>query len=527
MKKFILFLIAVFVYLYSPYSFSQNLDNITGDYLLASSNKLVSLDLKDADLVNVVKMLSIQTGLNFISSEAVKDRRLTLYLERTPLKEAIDIIFKANNLTYDYYPDANIFVIKEMGKPSVELKTKVYTLKYVRVKYSRLQKEISDRIEQQQGGTLKQTTTTGGATTTTTGEEEKEGGIKEAVKKVLTEFGKVTEDPITNSLIVTDVPSQFPVIDELISKLDVPLPLVMIETEMLDVSKRAIDKLGVNWPANLITLGVTGTKGITFPFPGSTTPMDDVFIKYEKGSLPGSMGSGLELTNWPLTNFTPTILSVIGADLILNYLKSLSDTRSLARPKIMTLANEAAEIKIVTNEAIGVTKTESQEGGTTEYTIEREETGTRLRVTPQVDSITGEITLFVEIIVKDATDSGFTIPEAQTKFVTGTIKNPQERSATAVARLKNGETLLLGGLIRTDISQQKTKLPLFGDLPLVGNFFRYKYSDKNERELLVFLTPKIVESKGVFGGKITDIREQASFREESIKLALDKYSKNY
>jgi len=525
MKKFILFLIVVFVYLYSPYSFSQNLDNITGDYFLASVNKLISLDLEEVSLVNVVKMLSIQSGLNFVSSEAVRDRKITVYLEKVPLKEALDIIFKANNLTYDYYPDANIFVVKEMGKPSVELKTKVYTLRYVRVRYSRLQKEISDRIEQQQGGTLKQTTTTGGTTTSTTatGEDEKEGGIKEAVKKVLTEFGKVTEDPITNSLIVTDVPAQFSVIDELISKLDVPLPLVMIETEMLDVSKRAIDKLGVNWPANLITLGVTGTKGITFPFPGSTTPMDDKFIKYEKGSLPGSMGSKLELTDWPLTNFTPTILSVIGADLILNYLKSLSDTKSLARPKIMTLVNEAAEIKIVTNEAIGVTKTESQEGGTTEYTIEREETGTKLRVTPQVDSITGEITLFVEMVVKDTSDSGFT----SKAFVEGTIRNPQERSATAVARLKSGETLFLGGLIKKDTSQQKTKLPIFGDLPFVGNFFRYKYTDKNERELLVFLTPKIVEANNLPKEKTINLREQASFRDESVRIALDKYSKNY
>ena len=177
------------------------------------------------------------------------------------------------------------------------------------------------------------------------------------------------------------------------------------------------------------------------------------------------------------------------------------------------------------NEAIGVSKTEATGGsGTTTFTIEREETGTKLRVTPQVDMETGEVTLFVETVVKEAKDSGFTFASAG--FVSGTIKNPEERSATAVARLKDGETLLMGGLIKKEGSNQKTKLPILGDIPIIGNAFRWKFDDVQERELLVFLTPHIIGGKPVLaGGSGFSQREQGSFKRESMRVALDRYSR--
>ncbi|MCM8832110.1 MAG: hypothetical protein NC918_07970 [Candidatus Omnitrophica bacterium] len=508
----------IIIFLLTFKAFAQN--NFYGDYYLAISDKIISLDVEGAKLVDILKMLSQQSGFNFVSTEAVRDRKLSLYLDKVPLKEAMDIIFSANNLSYDYYPEANIFVVKEMGKPSVELMTKVYPLKYVRVTYSRLQKEIVNKIEkdyQTQSGASAEASGGGG--------EEKAGGrgIKDAIKKLLTEFGKITEDPLTNSLIVTDVPSRFPMIDEVIKKLDVPLPMVVIETEMLDVSKKTIDKLGVNWPSALVHLGVTGTRWTRFPFGRETTSGSNDLMSFEKGSFSGDILSRVGFENLPANRFSPTVLTIIGTDLVLNYLKSFSDTKSLARPKIMTMANEAAEIKITTNEAIGVSRTESTVGGGTQtFTIEREETGTRLRVTPQVDIDTGEITLFVEMVVKGANDSEF---QVVTNIGSGYVKNPEERSATAVARLKDGETLLLGGLIKNDQSIQRTKLPLFGDIPLIGKFFSWKYKNNNERELLVFLTPRIVSKDKALFKETLPNREQASLKKETIRLALDRYSK--
>jgi type II secretory pathway component GspD/PulD (secretin) len=490
MKKNILLLL---IFAVIPLSFSQ--DNIYGDYLISDTDKIISLNLEGASLVDVLKMISQQVGLNFVSTEAVRERKLTLYMEKVPLKEAMDTIFKANNLTYDYYPEANIFVVKEMGKPSVELKTKVYYLKYARVKSSKIEKEIEDNL-----GTTRQE-----ERTTTATETEESESIKETVEKVLSEFGKVSEDPITNSLIVVDVPSQFPVIDELIDKLDTPPPKVMIEVEMLDVSKRLIDKIGFNFANGLYGKFTPGSFNTPFPFP-------------RKWVSPGT----IKWTSTPTRELTLGTLDLSSFTTVLQFLTTDTSTKILARPKILTLSNQTSEVNLTIDEVIGLTTT-TTEGGTTQESVERGETGTKLRVTPQVNPDTKEITLFLQFFNREAKDSGFT----QSGLGNSEIPNIEERGTKSVVRLKNGETLMIGGLIRNKTEETITKIPLLGDMPFLGRLFRYKNKDNEERELLVFLTPQIIEDGAPFA-KANNIfhREQADYlRKSSIKFALDKFSK--
>lgn len=469
------------MFLFWAEGFSQ--DNIYGDYLFTVFEKRVSLDLEGAQLVDVLKMLSQQTKLNFVSTEAVKDRTLTLYMENVPLKEAMDIIFKANNLAYDYYPDAKIFVVKEMGKPTLELKTKVYPLKYVRVKSSQMQKEIKDVIEPEEEEEEKV--------------KEEEEGIKVAVEAVLSEQGKVREDPITNSLIVVDVPSQFPLIEEVINSLDVPISKVMIEVELLDVSKSHLDKIGFNFANGLYASWSGPQRTSRFPFPRR--------LGGEKGAV--------TLGTLDLTSFT----------LVMQFLTEDITTKLLARPKILTLSNETAEISLTMNEAIGLTTT-SVEGGITSQEVERGETGTKLRVTPQVNLGNREISLFVNIFNRESLDSGLAVTG-----LTGEIKNIEERGTKNMIRLKDGETLYIGGLIRKEDKETVRKIPFLGDIPLIGRLFRYVYRpgiDNADRELLVFLTPHIIEEKPFVSKKaVIPSREQQDFaKREAIKLALDKFT---
>ncbi|MFH1772456.1 MAG: secretin N-terminal domain-containing protein [Candidatus Omnitrophota bacterium] len=473
-------------------------ERVMGDYMIAGIQKRVSLDLEGASLVDVLKMLSQQTGLNFVSTEIVQERRLTLYIERVPLKEALDIIFKANNLTYDYFPEANVFVVKEMGKPHLELKTKIYRLKYARVAPSNMQKEVASTMGAGKG---------------------EEAGILKAVEKVLSDLGKVSEEPLTNALIITDVPSQFPMIEQVVFNLDVPVPRVMIEVEMLDVSKSEIDSLGVNWAeANLAKLDVTGARLTAFPFWGQLKNTTS-FI----GSDIESPSGFWEFDSLDGSNFAPSVFTMIGANLALDLLKTLTTARSLARPKILTLSNQTAEIRITTDEAIGIQQSTTDTGGTN-FTIERTETGTRLRVTPQVNTETGEITLFVEAVVKEASASDFTLSSV---FVAGDVKDPEERSAKSIVRLKNGDTLLVGGLIKQEETETEIKVPLFGDIPFVGRLFRHKDVTVSERELFIFITPHIVEDGPSFAGRTRfPSREQDSSgnRGDTVKIALDRYS---
>jgi len=485
--------------LFSSLSMAANtyFGDVYAEYLIESSPKLITVNLEGASLKSVLKAISNQAGLNFIASQEAKDKKLTLYLKEVPLKKALDVIFKANNLTYDFYPESKIFVVKEVKTPEVKLITKVYRLKYARLKDSRLQKEIDDAFE---GDSSTE------SSSSSSNNEEDDKGIKYEIEQIISEYGKVTEDIRSNSLIVMDIPSQFPLIDKTIKELDRPLPKVLIEVEMLDVNKDVVDKLGFN---NL------GENPFTLVFhsKGSHT---NFFV----GNL---ANRGMHLDT--LSSGGSVILGTSYASL-LDFLTTRTDTKTLARPKILTLSNETAEIKISANEAIGVKKNVNNDTGSEDYDIERAETGVILKVTPHVDIDTREIEMFVQPKVIEAKDSGLSIPN----YLTGNLKNPEERSVSSVLRIKEGETIMIGGLVRDNAIDTVKKVPFFGDIPFLGALLRGRNTEHEKRELLIFLTPHIVsDSSYQVPSQLTLRREQSSYltsrRKESINKALEFFSR--
>lgn len=437
----------------------------------------ISMDFQNASLKDILKILSIQSGLNFVASEAVKDRSITLYFDKVPLKEAMDKLFKANHLSYDLDPEANIFIVKDWGTPEIELTTKVFYLKYSSVSSSHILEEVENNIssaskEGETTSTTETTTSTSGSTSDRYSVAE-DIGITKAIKKLLSQHGSVIEDYRTNSLIVQDIPSRIPMIARVIADLDVPMPQVLIEVEMLDVSKGTVDKLGIKFGQTPFTMVWTGPK-----FTGGRFPFAPDWI--------GGATAAKTLTPGTVD------FSTASYTVLIDFLKTQSDTKYLARPRILTLNNETAEFKIVTQETIDVTSTTVSQGTNpvTSQDIQREETGVTLRVTPQVNTETGEITMFIMPTVKDTNTSTLST-------TTLTIKDPEERTTKSIVRINDGDTVILGGLIRNQRSETITKLPFLGDIPFVGSLFRHKNKDKDiERELLVFITPHIVESKG-------------------------------
>lgn len=486
-------------------AFSQEKDNTFGENVIYSFGKNISLDLESARLEDVLKMLSQQTGLNFVSTEAVKDRKLTLYMENIPLKEAIDTIFKANNLAYDYYPQSNIFTIKETGKSDIELQAKVYYLKYTRLESSKIKKEVESLSSSEEGE--------GGESE---GDDEEDTGIKAAIERVLSERGKVIEDPITNSLVVIDIPAQFPMIDAAIEKLDISVPKVMVEVEMLDVSKTHLDKMGLNFANGLYVSYTPGARSSLFPF-------ESRLMKNATSSLTSSLTSAGE-TEESTASALMGVLDLRSFTAVLQMLTQDTNTKMIARPKILTLSNEVAEVNLISNEAIGVTTTTTDSGST--QSVEREETGTKLRVTPQVNPHTDEITLYVEVFNRESVDSGISI----TGMSTGNLKNVEERGARSLVRLKDGETLLIGGLIRKEESETTRKIPFLGDIPFLGRLFTYverAAADNVERELLVFITPRVVKDdvSMVKEAKVLQREQQNASKNTSVKGVLDRLSR--
>jgi type II secretory pathway component GspD/PulD (secretin) len=437
----------------------------------------ISMDLKDANIKDVLKILSMQSGMNFIASEAVADRKLTLYLNNVLLSQAMDKIFSANNLSYEMDPKASIFVVKDWGKMESETVTRVFYLKHASVSSSSLKEEAENNLapsdsESETSGSSSSGSESSGEATSGKWKMEEEAGITYSVKKLLSSVGSLIEDFRTNSFIVTDTPARMKVISQVITSLDIEVPQIMLEVEMLDVSKNSIDKLGAKFSQSPFTAYLFGGSTSTgFPFGSWSKTFNPT-----TGTLsinPGSIDDEGKVIGNPYS-------------VQVDFLKKQSDTKVLARPRIMTLNNETAEIKITTKEMIGeTTDTEGQgTASSTTTSAEREETGVSLRVTPQINSDNGEITMFIYPKVKDASTSSFNTA----------YKDPEERSTKSIVRIKDGETVVIGGLIRHDKSETITKLPILGDLPFIGFLFRNKDKDRDrERELLVFITPRIIK----------------------------------
>jgi len=241
--------------------------------------------------------------------------------------------------------------------------------------------------------------------------------------------------------------------------------------------------MGFNFAnSSFMTLGVTmATKSIGFPFHAASLKEDSNTWKDTPGKL--SFGSGPNVS--------------------LDLLKKNVATKLLARPRILTLNNETAEIGITKDEVVSI-KTESTYDSagnkSTDTTYERasslsltpEGIGVFLRVTPMINEDTGEITL----VINPKTSS--TSPSELGSGTSSSIVayDPEVRSSKSIVKVIDGETVVLGGLIRNDKQVTKTKMPILGDIPILGMMFRGKDMSKNEeRELLVFITPHIIKDQ--------------------------------
>lgn len=444
-KKMRIFLVLTIFLFLMPASSIKAMDGIPYSNLY----RRISMDFKDANLKDVLKIFSQQAGLNFVASEDVADTSLTLYLDNVTVKQAMDKLLTANKLIYELDPESNIFIVKKSLAPEVKTLTKVFYLKNARVPGSPLDAAIGG-----EGG--------GG-----------KGEILSVIQNLLSEHGKIVVESQTNSLIITDVPERFTVIEDIITKLDLPTPQIMIEVEMLDVNKSVSDDLGMKLTGSL-QLKAGGPINTSFPFWGN---------EFERGKTRGGTST---------TAFTYGTLSAPNLAAVFSFLTTQSDTKVLARPRILTLNNQTAEIKIATNEAIGVTVT-TDSAGNSSATPERVETGVVLTVTAQANTETGDINMFIYPKSSDVpTSSSFTSDGREFKFL-----NPEERSTKSVIKIKDGETILIGGLIRQSRKIEGNKLPLLSNVPLLGMLFRNKKKDTTERELLVFLTPRIVSDSKV------------------------------
>jgi len=458
---------AIIFIIFTSVPFSFAVDTYSKDVSPGKSNPgQISMDFQDANLKTVLKIFSQQSGLNFIASQNVQDRTVTVYFDNVMVEDALNYIMNANNLVYEQEPGTNIFIVKETGKPEVETITKIYELKYA---------QLTAPAKQQSDSS---------------GEKSQEAEIVSIVQSILSANGKVTADKRSNSLIIKDVPSQFPIIEDLLSRLDVRTPQVMIKVEVLETTTKAVENLGINW---------SGTFGAyQGPVHNTIWPMNN---SLGRGN---STGEGIATTG---------TFSLAGATATISALLNNTDTKILARPQVMTMNNETARIELSSKEKSNQTNvsTTTNNVTTTGNTYEEQDTGVILEVTPQI-SKDGYVTMNLKPSVTELELSRFT----------GAYDSHKRATETTVM-VKDGETVVIGGLIKAKHEGGLKKLPFFGDIPILGAAFRYKSKDNTDRELIVFITPTIVKDVSYVLGNISE-REQEkpeAVREKEVNTVLD------
>ena len=394
---------------------------------------LLTMDFKDADLRNVLRLLAEQNGLNIIAGPDITGE-VTVRLRGVTIDEALRNILKANG--YSFVKDENIILVQpeqEKG-PEVSQYIKVFNLLYV------------------------------------DGQD-----VQKALEGILSESGKVQtfsramgvstegKDARSDVLIVSDQPHLLEKVAKVIEELDVPEPQIMIEARIIETIYTKEDRAGIAWPN-------------TFQFLYSKLSFEEKFQSNNQGSGTSSeiIGPAFEWGRLSTKEFQAAI----------DILSQEQNTKLISNPRITTLNNQEAVIAVTTSVPIQTVNrfsfaAESQDVASYEYI----DIGITLKVTPRVNegsSITMEVSPTVEEI------SGFTGPvEFQVPITT-------KRSTVTNVRVEDGETIVIGGLLKDNRGDTTTKLWLLGDIPLLGNLFRHKAVKEEQSDLMIFITPHII-----------------------------------
>ena len=450
----------------------------------------ISMDVTEAYLEDVLKLLSRQAGMNFVASEAIREKKVTLYFDEVPISDALDTLLKANSLSITGHEGKNLFVVTESGAPEIPTITRVYPLRYARVVPT--VGEVAKTFGA--GGSLINETfkssgssgasAAGGAPGAAPAGGEQGAGILGIIKSLLTEHGSVVADARTNSLVVTDIPDRIRVIDETIAKLDIRPKQVYIEAEVLEVTLDTLRRIGIEY----------GTA--TGQVASYVGPVRTSYFPFATGLLDSATRTR-----------TLGTLSLADVSILLKLLATEKDVRFLARPRLLTLSSEVAEIRIVSEAVTGVTSSAQTQTGSITSAPERTTVGTILRVTPLVND-TNFVTMVIEPEVSRVIQSS-----SFSSFL-----DPNRRIARTSVMVPNGGTAMIAGLISTENTDSARRLPGLGDIPLIGLPFKRTEMEKKNTEILLFITPHILQDEGEIKAKFAKEREQSPLSTQEERL---------
>lgn len=415
--------------------------------------KPISLNFQDIPVRTVLQIIADFNNLNLVTTDSVSGN-ITLRLDGVPWEQALDIILKVRGL--DKRLDNNILLVAPADeiaareKQQLESRNQVADLaplytEYMQINYAKAA-EVAALLSSES-------------------------------TKLLSPRGAVSVDERTNVLVVKDTADVIGNVKRMLDILDIPVKQVVIEARMVTIDDGFDEALGVRW-------GVTKTDGH-----GNGT----------SGTIEGNDGSGNNAStstivrpgiedrlnvNLPVTNAAGTLAFQVARlangtllDLELSALEKESKAEIIASPRVTTANQKPALIEQGTE----IPYVESSSSGATSVTFKKAVLS--LKVTPQ---ITPDNRVILDLTVTQDT-KGETVPTG-----TGDAVSINAQSITTQVLVNNGETLVLGGIYQQTIKSDVSKVPLLGDIPGLGYLFKKTTSENKKRELLIFVTPRIV-----------------------------------
>ncbi len=411
----------------------------------------ISVNLKDVDLRDFFRLIHEISGLNVVLDPAVKGS-LTIVLDEVPWDQALDIVLQNNSL--DKQLNGNVLRIATRATMKNEAETQ-----------RDLEKAQAEAVAP--------------VTVTRVLSYSKAATLKDTLKKFLSSRGDILSDDRSNQLIIRDIPSVIPVIDNLIRQLDRKSQQVEIEARVVSASRSFARDIGVQLGfAGRTTSGRTvvgGDSGVgtSTVSTGAGLPAPPVISGGSGTSLPLNVNLGASAPTSGL--FFGHRSPNFAVDLFITAAEAKGVGKLLSKPKVITQNNEKATVKQGTKIPIQTTINNT-------ISVQFIDAVLKLEVTPQ---ITAEGTIFMDVLVENTQiDTG--IPRVQG------IPALNTQAAETKVTVADGGTVVIGGII---ISQQRvdiTQVPLVGSLPLIGHLFRRTNTTTQSQELLFFLTPRII-----------------------------------
>ena len=431
----------------------------------------ISFYFQDASVEDVIRLIAEVSGMNFVIEEGVKGK-VNVKLEKIPWDQALGLILKINS--------PQLVLLIEDG---------IYRILTIE-KSNQMRREKAEEAKAKRDEEEAATAVLPLITRTFRLSYAKAVNVEKNIRNFMSSRIKsgdalITIDERTNSLIVKDVEKNIKEVENVIKTLDKPTPEVKIEARIVEVEDRFQRDLGIQWGGKYIASPQTG-NATNRQFPNTINIGGIPRDPQARPSLTDPSFGNTWLVNLPAAAGYSTGLGIIlgnvyntlNLEVRLSALETENKAKTLNRPELLVIDNETAKIQVGSQLPI---ITVDEQG---KQSITWKDVGIILEVTPQ---ITVDKSIFMKVKVEKSAQG------ANVQTTEGIQFSIDTTASETKVMIRNGDTAVIGGLYVTEKRSLANETPFLGRVPIFGNFFRSKSKSEQKKELLIFLTPKVVE----------------------------------